>query len=487
MTTVPIANLDKVYVLTGTTGNGAIALGAAVSAQYLTEVEAGAVGGKSYHLHVDEGDDFEIVPAVYTASGRVMTIGTPIVSKIGGTVSTAKMSLAGNARVRVVTTAEALARLVSIDDASETTVASAATCDIGNIDTLRAVVSGAVTVTSFGSRASVLRIVRFSGAPLLTHNATSLILPGGGNIQAAAGDTAIFASDPSGNWRCYLPPLGGGRLNALFYSSDGVDHVSFNVDQTAKTAAQKAQARANIDAEFPQFQCRLDYVSTTQLQLNRKDGNRIFINGKHEIVPSSGPTLANTGLTAGNFYYIYAYMNSGTLTLEASATAFAIDTTYGHQTKSGDATRVLVGAAFMDSGTPGTFADSVTNRWTRTWFNRKPKGFYASGSGSTSSAMAEWTGLTLDAILWADESIDLSWRVSGYYSSGTHNFSSRLYISGAGTGFTTNVSATNSFFGVAPGSYVYRPGALGRYYFRIGVGTDADTINFTAAMTASIG
>lgn len=47
----------------------------------------------------------------------------------------------------------------------------------------------------------------FGGSSLITHNATSMILPGGANITTEAGDTACFineaAADASGsNWRC---------------------------------------------------------------------------------------------------------------------------------------------------------------------------------------------------------------------------------------------------------------------------------------------
>jgi hypothetical protein len=37
----------------------------------------------------------------------------------------------------------------------------------------------------------------------LTHNATSLILPGATNITTAANDTALLISEGSGNWRCW--------------------------------------------------------------------------------------------------------------------------------------------------------------------------------------------------------------------------------------------------------------------------------------------
>jgi hypothetical protein len=56
-----------------------------------------------------------------------------------------------------------------------------------------------------------LRYVRFSGALTLTHNATSLILRTGANRTTASGDTALFLSDGSGNWRemSYSPATTG--------------------------------------------------------------------------------------------------------------------------------------------------------------------------------------------------------------------------------------------------------------------------------------
>jgi hypothetical protein len=90
----------------------------------------------------------------------------------------------------------------SLVGGSEGSVASAATCDIGAAGSLLLQVTGTTTITSFGTAANKLRFLRFAGALTLTHNATSLILPGAANIATAAGDMAIFASDGSGNWRC---------------------------------------------------------------------------------------------------------------------------------------------------------------------------------------------------------------------------------------------------------------------------------------------
>lgn len=86
--------------------------------------------------------------------------------------------------------------------AAQVDVASAATCNIGAATAQRVRITGTTTITSFGTVADELRFVTFAGALTLTHNGTSLILPAAANIVTAAGDTAIFASDGSGNWRC---------------------------------------------------------------------------------------------------------------------------------------------------------------------------------------------------------------------------------------------------------------------------------------------
>lgn len=80
--------------------------------------------------------------------------------------------------------------------AAGTTAIGAAACNTLNI-------TGATTITAFDTVVSgAERRLVFTGTPLLTHNATSLILPFGGNIQTQAGDVAEFVSLGAGNWRC---------------------------------------------------------------------------------------------------------------------------------------------------------------------------------------------------------------------------------------------------------------------------------------------
>lgn len=83
-------------------------------------------------------------------------------------------------------------------------IASAATTAIGGPGTaFYTTITGATAITSFGSVGpGTFRVVEFTGTLTLTHNATSLKLPGSANITTAAGDIGFFVSLGSGNWKC---------------------------------------------------------------------------------------------------------------------------------------------------------------------------------------------------------------------------------------------------------------------------------------------
>jgi len=81
-------------------------------------------------------------------------------------------------------------------------IASAATTDLSGATGRFVHITGTSTITSFGtSAAGVERSVVFDGILTVTHNATTLILPGESNIVTGAGDTATLFSEGSGNWR----------------------------------------------------------------------------------------------------------------------------------------------------------------------------------------------------------------------------------------------------------------------------------------------
>jgi hypothetical protein len=82
-------------------------------------------------------------------------------------------------------------------------VASAATTNIGAATGQYVRVTGTTTITSLGTvNAGVMRWVEFAGVLTLTHNGTSLKLPGSANILTVAGDIGLFVSLGSGNWKC---------------------------------------------------------------------------------------------------------------------------------------------------------------------------------------------------------------------------------------------------------------------------------------------
>lgn len=91
----------------------------------------------------------------------------------------------------------------ALNEAKGADIARATTTNIGAATGNFVHLTGTTTVTGLGTvQAGTRRVVRFAGAGTLTHNATSLILPGAANITTAANDCAIFVSEGSGNWRC---------------------------------------------------------------------------------------------------------------------------------------------------------------------------------------------------------------------------------------------------------------------------------------------
>jgi hypothetical protein len=82
------------------------------------------------------------------------------------------------------------------------TLASAGTTDLSTVGSQNVTVTGTTTITAFGTApAGTFRRLVFSGILTLTHNATSLILPQGGNVVTAVGDSLQAVSLGTGNWR----------------------------------------------------------------------------------------------------------------------------------------------------------------------------------------------------------------------------------------------------------------------------------------------
>lgn len=150
-------------------------------------------------------------------------------------------------------------------------------------------------------------------------------------------------------------------------------------------------------------QCRLSVTDATHLKLSPFNGNNLIINGVPQQIPGAGVTITNASLAASTLYYVYAYMNAGSIALELSATGHTTGTT-GIEQKTGDATRTLVGMIRTTSASQ--FANSALQVFCLNWFNRQllrgiatlltDVNFTNNSSGELTSA------LRVEFIVWAD-------------------------------------------------------------------------------------
>lgn len=105
------------------------------------------------------------------------------------------------------------AAAIAFHETRATNVASSSTTNIATATGEFVQVTGTATITSFGAATpGTVRHVRFTGAGTITHNATTLILPGGANIIRADNDTAIFRSIAGDDgWICISYKRANGR------------------------------------------------------------------------------------------------------------------------------------------------------------------------------------------------------------------------------------------------------------------------------------
>jgi hypothetical protein len=189
------------------------------------------------------------------------------------------------------------------------TVASATTCDIGAAAGNYVSVTGTTTITGLGTvQVGTKRTVRFAGILTLTHNGTSLILPGAANITTAAGDVAVFVSLGSGNWFCAA------------YMRAAAMAAYANATQSW-TAAQGGTITTDNDGSFDlsvtnDFFCTpTGSVTLTFTNHRAQKGDILFVNGSNYAVSAAATTKINsadlTTLSASGTYRI-SYMDNGT-------------------------------------------------------------------------------------------------------------------------------------------------------------------------------
>jgi hypothetical protein len=123
---------------------------------------------------------------------------------------------------------------------TEQSIASATTTNLGTLSTNTALITGTTTITGFGNAASTTQpiyFIRFSGVLTLTHNGTSLIIPGSTNITTANGDTAIVQYLGASNWKVlqYTRVSGLPIVNPTVSASARISSTTYTTNTTLST------------------------------------------------------------------------------------------------------------------------------------------------------------------------------------------------------------------------------------------------------------
>lgn len=241
-------------------------------------------------------------------------------------------------------------------------------------------------------------------------------------------------------------------------------------------------------------QCRLLVASPTLLLLVPHDGRRIICNGIGVSIPQAGITISNAGLAASTLYYVYAFLNAGTLTLALSTTGHTPDTSarnYPVEVKVGDGTHTLVGMVLTDAAVH--FLDDLMHRHCINWFNRKAMRVNSEvGSGSTSSTvLAEIMSSAARASFccWAGDAVQLS--SVGFASSDIPggSFQSAIGIdsTSVGSGSTSKGTSTAANDPQPAISYTLIDLTEGAHFAALlGAAEPAGTITFTIGIQAML-
>lgn len=176
-----------------------------------------------------------------------------------------------------------------------TNMASAATVDLSTADGYFILITGVTTITSFGTEsAGIHYVLRFNAALTLTHNSTSLILPGGQNITTASGDVAWVVSEGSGNWRCLHYQQADGTTN---------NAASATVASATTVNAQTSTAYLQISGTTTIASILLNdgHMRAVQFQgaLTLTHSSSLVLPGAADITTAAGDTAIFVGESGG--------------------------------------------------------------------------------------------------------------------------------------------------------------------------------------------
>jgi hypothetical protein len=175
------------------------------------------------------------------------------------------------------------------------TLASSTTTDFGSVPQAVKTISGTTTITSFGSsaRTGTRHTAIFAGVLDLTHNATSLILPGAATITTAAGDLADAIYLGGGNWRVVNYTRANG--NAVANPAEPLGSVKFGVFSSVPTGYVYGYGQAISRASFPGYLATASKAVTA----TRTSGNATLTSVSDTSQFGAGMPIEGSGIAAG--------------------------------------------------------------------------------------------------------------------------------------------------------------------------------------------
>lgn len=184
-----------------------------------------------------------------------------------------------------------------------TTLPSGTTVELGSTAVRSVDISGTANIQSFGLTAAdgAVRFVRFTGAATLVFNGTSMILPGGANITAAVGDTAIFQCLGSGAWVCLAyeatQRFGENDRRATAIASAATTDLGASIGRSLDiTGTTTITSFGTAPAGFWRF---IRFTGALTLTHN---GTSLVLPGARNILTTAGDTCTAISLGSGNWY-----------------------------------------------------------------------------------------------------------------------------------------------------------------------------------------
>lgn len=245
------------------------------------------------------------------------------------------------------------------------TISAAATTDLGSVPQANVTISGAATITSFGSSApaGIEKTIRFDNASVLSPS-NAMLVPGGYPLTTAAQDRAKVTHLGSGNWEVTQYTRANGIPVDL--SKVGKPSYDFSVSVSPLEVAGYGQSLSR--ATYPAY-----FAKTTRTQNGTRTAGNATITG---IGNTSGLGLnmpvESTGVTPG---CIIASVTSNSITLNSSSCVTSSGTSallvlpYGYGTGGNYAldagvpdcrNRMLAG---RDRSDPGSLAGLLTSSY----------------------------------------------------------------------------------------------------------------------------